>query len=102
MTIQPERFYPDWTLGDRIRKARLTTGRNQRDFAPLIGAKAGSLASWEADHSEPRNVVAVAKRIEALTGIPAGWILGIDDGPPPLPPGGAAIQSTDWYRNHAA
>ena len=81
MTIQPERFYPAWTLGDRIRKARLTTGMNQRDFAPLIGVKPGSLASWEADHSHPRDVVAIARRITMLTGVPAAWLLGLDDGP---------------------
>jgi transcriptional regulator with XRE-family HTH domain len=96
MTIQPERFRPTWTLGDRIRKARLSTGRNQRDFAPLIGVKAGSLAAWESDHSAPRNIIAVAKRIEALTGIPAGWVLGLDDGPPSGPPGGGDALPKPW------
>jgi transcriptional regulator with XRE-family HTH domain len=82
MTIQVERYYPTWTLGDRIRKARLTTGMNQREFAPLIGVKPGSLAAWESDHSVPRNMLAVARRIAGLTGIPAAWVLGLDDGPP--------------------
>lgn len=81
MTIQVERFYPTWTLGDRIRKARLTTGMNQREFAPLIGVKAGSLAAWESDHSVPRNVLIVARYIEKATGVPATWVLGLDDGP---------------------
>lgn len=89
MSIQPERFYPAWTLGDRIRKARLSTGMNQRDFAPLIGVKPGSLASWEADNSQPRDIVAVAKRIEVLTRIPAAWLLSLDD-TPPSPNGGGA------------
>ena len=81
MTIQVERFYPTWTLGDRIRKARLTTGKNQREFAPLIGVKPGSLAAWEADHSVPRNVLAVARTISRVTGVPAAWVLGLDNGP---------------------
>ena len=88
MSIQPERFYPTWTLGDRIRKARLTTGMNQRDFAPLVGVKPGSLASWESDHSVPRDMVAVARRIGRVTGVPAAWLLGLDDGPGPDDDGG--------------
>jgi transcriptional regulator with XRE-family HTH domain len=103
MSIQPERFYPTWTLGDRIRKARLITGMNQRDFAPRINVKPGSLAAWEADHSQPRDVVAVARRISIATGVPAAWILGLDDGPPEGPfdgPGGgiSAGKPTGWYR----
>ncbi len=81
MPDQVDRFYPTWTLGDRIRKARHTTGMKQRDFAPLIGVKPGSLAAWEADHSVPRNVLAVARTISKLTGIPAAWVLGLDNGP---------------------
>ena len=83
MTIQPARIYPAWTLGDRIRKARLSVGMKQREFAPLIAVQPGSLAAWESDHSVPRDIVAVAKRIEALTRVPAAWTLGLEDGPPP-------------------
>lgn len=86
MTIQPEYAYPAWTLGDRIRKARSHVHMTQGEFAERIGAKEGSLAAWETDRAQPRNVVAVAKRIEALTRIPAAWILGLESDPPP--PGG--------------
>lgn len=85
MTIQPEFTYPAWTLGDRIRKARVMSGMKQAEFAEKIGAKEGSLAAWETDRSQPRNIVALAKRIEALTRVPATWLLGLDDGPPPNP-----------------
>lgn len=81
MTIQPERFYPAWTLGDRIRKARMTTGLHQREFAQLIRVESGSLAAWETDRTIPRNMVVVAKSIENITGVPAAWLLGLDDGP---------------------
>lgn len=82
--------FPDWSLGDRIRKARVTVSMNQREFADAIKVKEGSLAAWETDRAQPRNVVAVSKRIEMLTRIPAGWILGLVEGrptPPPMPPG---------------
>jgi transcriptional regulator with XRE-family HTH domain len=85
MTVQPERFYPAWTLGDRIRKARTLNHMSQAEFAAAIGVKDGSLAAWETDRAQPRNVVAIARRIEVLTGIPAAWTLGIDDGEP-FPP----------------
>ena len=97
MTVQPEGRYPAWTTGDRIRKARTIAGMTQDEFAAHIGTKEGTLAAWETDRSLPRNIVAVAKRIEALTGIPAAWTLDLDQGPPPLPPSGGfpASQPTD-------
>lgn len=99
MTIQVERFYPTWTLGDRIRKARLTTGMNQREFAPLIGVKPGSLAAWESDHSVPRNMLIVARYIEKVTGVPAAWVLGLDDGPSDDFDGGEPVVP-DYTQNH--
>ncbi len=54
---------------------------NQHDFAVAIGVPDGSLANWETDRAKPRDIVAVAKRIELLTRIPAGWTLGIEDSP---------------------
>lgn len=97
MSISPERIYPAWTLGDRIRKARLTTGLHQRDFAKRINVQGGSLAAWETDRAVPRNMVAVAKRIEIATRVPAAWILGLDDGPGPDDPDGGIsfIDPTD-------
>jgi transcriptional regulator with XRE-family HTH domain len=82
--------YPDWSLGDRIRKARVTTGMTQTEFAAAIGVKEGTLAAWETSRAHPRSadIVDVAKRIETVTKIPASWLLGMDDGPPspPSPP----------------
>lgn len=94
MTVQADHgfIYPTWTFGDRVRKARDTTQMNQRDFASAIEVTEGSLATWETGRAKPRDIVAVAKRIEMLTRIPAGWLLGIEDAPgggPTGPAGGA-------------
>lgn len=78
---------PWWTLGDRIRKSRLTVGMDQREFAEALGLPAGSLAAWETDRAKPRDLVAVAKRIELLTRIPAAWVLGLDVAQPTPTPG---------------
>ncbi|WP_175280155.1 helix-turn-helix domain-containing protein [Prescottella equi] len=85
--------YPVWSFGDKMRKARQTIGMDQREFAAQLGVKAGSLAGWETDRTKPRDVVAVAKRVELLTHIPAAWILGIQETPagPNGPDGGRAV-----------
>ncbi|MDV6979606.1 helix-turn-helix transcriptional regulator, partial [Mycobacterium intracellulare] len=66
----------------------------QEEFAAAIQVKEGTLAAWETDRAHPRSrdIVEVAKRIEALTTIPTAWILGIEDGPPAPPPPG----TTSW------
>lgn len=90
MTVHTEGglVYPDWSFADRLRKARTTVGMTQEEFAAAIDVKEGTLAAWEADRAQPRSrdIVDVAKRIEAVTKIPTSWLLGIDDGPPPTTP----------------
>ncbi|WP_206035796.1 helix-turn-helix domain-containing protein, partial [Prescottella equi] len=85
--------FPVWSYGDKLRKARLTIGMDQRGFAEALGVSAGSLAQWETDRTKPRDVVAIAKRVELLTRIPAGWILGVQETPagPNGPDGGRAV-----------
>lgn len=83
--------HPVWSNGDRIRKARLTVEMDQREFADQLGVKPGSLAAWETDRSRPRDLVAIAKRIELLTKIPAAWILGLDEKPQSPRPGNEGL-----------
>ena len=80
---------PRWSLGDHIRKARLTVEMDQRRFSEALGVPAGSLAAWETDRAKPRDIVAVAKRIELLTQIPATWVLGLQEEASRPTPGGA-------------
>lgn len=68
---------PEWTLGDRLRKIRRVTGMSQAAFAEHLGENQKTYAAWELDTSAPRNVVAVAKKIELISGVPAPWILGL-------------------------
>lgn len=90
---EPGAVIPWWTLGDRIRKARLTIDMDQRRFAEALSVPAGSLAAWETDRQRPRDLVAVAKRIELLTQIPAAWILGLDVASPrPVDPDGGTVR----------
>ena len=84
---------PEWTLADRLRKARQAIGLGQREFAAKLEVTAGAYQQWEASMSRPRNVVATAKRIEMLTGVSATWILGLEmTVPQPGAPAGAAAR----------
>jgi len=82
---------PIWTFGDLLRKVRRHAGFDQREFAQKLQVPAGTLGNWENDTSRPRDVVAVARRVELLTGVPAAWLLGVDEtSPRPGTPGGGS------------
>ncbi|WP_370246340.1 helix-turn-helix domain-containing protein [Jiangella sp. DSM 45060] len=85
---------PEWTLADRLRKVRLTTGLQQRDFAERLQVTASAYAQWEAGNTKPRDIVTVARRIEMLTGVPATWILGLYT-ETPRPDGPAGVEGDD-------
>ena len=88
MTASTERVsvVPQWTFADRLRKARQVAGFTQREFADALEVSAGSYSQWESGNNGPRDIVAVVKRIELMTGVPSAWLLGIDE--PQLPPPG--------------
>lgn len=71
-------FVPAWTLGDRFRKARQIAGMDQRAFAQQLGCSPGAIAQWETGVSKPRELVVVANHVQAITGVAASWLLGID------------------------
>lgn len=68
---------PSWTFGDRLRKARSVAQMDQRQFADALGVSIGSLPGWETDRQKPRDIVAVARKVEEVTGISAAWMLGL-------------------------
>jgi transcriptional regulator with XRE-family HTH domain len=77
---QHEAVIPVWSLGDRLRKIRRLSGLSQAEIAERLQTNQKTYAAWELDASAPRNLVAVAKRVEAFSGVPWTWIL---DGEPP-------------------
>lgn len=78
---------PEWTFADRLRKIRTDSGMHQREFAGALGVNPATYAAWESGRNHPQSgqMVAVAKRIELLTQVPATWTLGLDttNGPRP-------------------
>lgn len=74
----PAPVIPEWSFGDRLRKVRRLDGASQADFAKRLGTNQKTYAAWELDATSPRNAVALAKRVEAMTGVPASWMLGLN------------------------
>ena len=79
MSVDARPVTPTWTFGDRLRKTRSLAGMDQRAFATTLGVTASALAQWEPGRAVPRDIVTIAKRVERQTGVPAAWILGINE-----------------------
>lgn len=54
-TVSNERV-PEWTRGDRLRKARSLTGMTTRQFAEAIGVSHGTVNSAETDRRAVRKI----------------------------------------------
>ncbi|MBM9464631.1 helix-turn-helix transcriptional regulator [Aeromicrobium sp. YIM 150415] len=72
MTTSLHERVPEWTRGDRLRKARSVTGLTVREFADEIGISPKSVNNYEGDHVEPRKVVMNAWALR--TGVPVQWL----------------------------
>ena len=106
---------PTLRFSDRLRLVRLQYGEmvgrriDQREMAQLTGIPHGSWGNWENGVSEPKNAVATAQKIVALTGVNAAWLLGLDafdpnQGTPnvPVPSLVGGSHSTGWLTARAA
>ncbi len=70
-------------FGDRVRKLRRHLGMSQIDFAKSIDVPDRTVAAWELNANNPRNVVALAKRIELRWRVSTQWLLGLAEDPDP-------------------
>lgn len=87
MSIQVEYgVIPEWTLGDRLRKAREMTGLDQARFAALIGvSRRGVSAAESGESKQPRKLL--LKAWSHYTGVSLQWL---ETGEAPNPPGNDA------------
>ena len=83
MTTQAHGVIPEFTLGDRLRKARELTGLDQGDFAAEIGVSRNSVSNAETGATRPIRVTLRAWSMR--TGVPIEWLL---TGQAPDPHGG--------------
>ena len=72
MTTHAHERIPQWTLGDRLRKARSLTGLNTRDFAEVIGVSQPTVTAAENDRSKVRTITLNAWAL--ATGVDRRWL----------------------------
>lgn len=83
---------PTWTFADRMRKIRRDVlDMEQAELAAELGVTKAAYAAWESGRNEPRSILALAKKVELISRVPASWLLGVDS------PTIATDASTRWY-----
>lgn len=75
MSALPMLDIPQWTLGDRLRKARVHNGLDQSEMARKLGVAQTAVAKWEADQRRPRDLLAVVDHWAEITGVPREWLM---------------------------
>lgn len=92
MTTQPGVQIPQFTQGDRLRKARQLTGLTTRQFAEEIGVSQATITNAENDNSKVRRITLNAWSLR--TGVPVSWL---ETGKAPMDPadpdGGVPVTS---------
>lgn len=63
---------PQWTVADRVRKARESAGLKQNDLSELLGMARTSLARIEQGKSDPRRTTLIG--IAFATNVDLNWL----------------------------
>lgn len=91
MSTQPQHFIPEWTMGDRLRKAREEAGYSQRDFADLIGVSRATVSNAEVGVGKKGPLPVTVRAWALATGVPVEWL---ETGCVPSDPGSGAQSSS--------
>jgi transcriptional regulator with XRE-family HTH domain len=70
--LTPERI-PEWTLGDRLRKARLYANVSTEEMAEDIGRTIHTISNYERDFTKAP--LLVIRQYALRTGVPFEWLL---------------------------
>lgn len=76
---------PQWTITDRLRKARELTGLDQGEFASDIGASRGTVSNYERGSKSHKRSVLMTWAMRS--GVPLEWLLtgqATPDAPAPM------------------
>lgn len=76
---------PEWSLGDRLRKARSLTGMTAAEFASAIGVSERTINNGENDKRGVRKITLNAWAL--ATGVSVEWLETGNGSPMPPPPG---------------
>lgn len=72
-TTPPPPTVPAWTEGDRLRKARETTGLDQERFAAQLGVSRGTVSNYERNATTRRRPI-VLRAWSLATGVSLEWL----------------------------
>lgn len=72
---------PEWTLGDRLAKARRHAGVSRAAMAAYLGISPSAISTYEVDTREPK--LQTLRLWAVRTGVPLPWLVDGD-----LPPAG--------------
>ena len=81
---------PEWTLGDRLRKAREYAGLHQQQLADEIGISRRSVSAYESSDTPPRRPVMLSWSL--VTGVSLTWLQTGEAGPDDGPGGGGGVR----------
>jgi transcriptional regulator with XRE-family HTH domain len=70
---------PQFTLGDRLAKARETAGISVQDMADRLGVSRTTVSNYEHERTEPNR--ATLRAWEAETRVPMWWLVNGGDEP---------------------
>lgn len=98
MTQQPTAGYiPQWTLGDRLRKARIDAGLTQAQLEEHAGISRRSAVNYEQGKTAPGRKELIAWSV--ATGVPLVWLeTGEAPSETPNPRGGQFVKATRRLR----
>jgi len=94
MSTQHEVHVPEWTMGDRLRKAREEAGLSQSELAAAIKVSRATVSNAEVGARHPLAITVGAWA--RATGVPEAWLLtGKAAGTPSGPDGGGGLPRLD-------
>lgn len=66
---------PEWTLGERMQKARQTAGLSRDYMARLVNKKVKTIIAWETGARNVGNALAVLEVWAQVTSVSYAWLL---------------------------
>ena len=85
---------PEWTLGERLAKARKEAGLTQEEIAELLQVSHSTVAKWEGNVGQPRDMLSRIHQWSELTRVDFHWL--ITDDPPRKKQRGKSRPTNQW------
>lgn len=69
------RRIPEWSIRERMAKARETAGYTQAEMGAFFGVKAETISSWETDTRQPKDFFDKLRRWAEITKVDYDWLV---------------------------